>query len=135
MDLFSQAEHDEDAQSILLCPDAGFVARVEQSIDRLLPGMQRREIIETALRVRGARAAAAATTEGCAMFEGAEPLVAEMAEIEPAPLADEPAAEEAAAEAEEAARAGHERSSGSDHGRGARATTPRQWSSTSRKLC
>ncbi len=54
MDLFSQAEHDEDAQSILLCPDAGFIARVEQSIDRLLPGMQRREIIETALRARGA---------------------------------------------------------------------------------
>jgi histidinol dehydrogenase len=54
MDLFSQAEHDEDAQSILLCPDAAFVARVEQSIDRLLPDMQRREIIETALRVRGA---------------------------------------------------------------------------------
>jgi len=54
MDLFSQAEHDEDAQSILLCPDAGFLARVEQSIDRLLPQMQRREIIGTALRVRGA---------------------------------------------------------------------------------
>mgnify|MGYP001825945722 CR=1 FL=1 len=54
MDLFSQAEHDEDAQSILLCPDAAFVERVEQSIDRLLPGMQRREIIETALRARGA---------------------------------------------------------------------------------
>lgn len=54
MDLFSQAEHDEDAQSILLCPDAGFLAKVEQSIDRLLPGMQRREIIETALRARGA---------------------------------------------------------------------------------
>jgi histidinol dehydrogenase len=54
MDLFSQAEHDEDAQSILLCQDAAFVARVEQSIDRLLPDMQRREIIETALRVRGA---------------------------------------------------------------------------------
>jgi len=54
MDLFSQAEHDEDAQSILLCPDAGFVDRVEQSIDRLLPKMQRREIIETALRARGA---------------------------------------------------------------------------------
>jgi len=54
MDLFSQAEHDEDAQSILLCPDAGFLARVEESIDRLLPGMQRREIIETALRTRGA---------------------------------------------------------------------------------
>ena len=54
MDLFSQAEHDEDAQSILLCPDAAFVARVEQSIDRLLPTMSRREIIETALRTRGA---------------------------------------------------------------------------------
>ena len=54
MDLFSQAEHDEDAQSILLCPDADFVARVEQSIDRLLPDMARREIIETALRTRGA---------------------------------------------------------------------------------
>jgi histidinol dehydrogenase len=54
MDLFSQAEHDEDAQSILLCPDAAFVARVEQSIDRLLPDMQRHEIIETALRTRGA---------------------------------------------------------------------------------
>ena len=54
MDLFSQAEHDEDAQSILLCPDADFLSRVEQSIDRLLPGMQRREIIETALRARGA---------------------------------------------------------------------------------
>lgn len=54
MDLFSQAEHDEDAQSILLCPDADFVRRVERSIDRLLPDMARREIIETALRTRGA---------------------------------------------------------------------------------
>lgn len=54
MDLFSQAEHDEDAQSILLCPDADFLAKVEASIDRLLPDMQRREIIETALRARGA---------------------------------------------------------------------------------
>jgi histidinol dehydrogenase len=54
MDLFSQAEHDEDAQSILLCPDADFIARVEQSIDRLLPTMNRQEIISTALRTRGA---------------------------------------------------------------------------------
>ena len=54
MDLFSQAEHDEDAQAILLAPDADFVARVEASIDRLLPGMERREIIATALRARGA---------------------------------------------------------------------------------
>ena len=54
MDLFSQAEHDEDAQSILLCPDADFLAQVEASIDKLLPTMNRKEIIETALRVRGA---------------------------------------------------------------------------------
>jgi histidinol dehydrogenase len=54
MDLFSQAEHDEDAQSILLSPDAAFVVQVEQSIDRLLPTMSRREIIATALRARGA---------------------------------------------------------------------------------
>jgi len=54
MDLFSQAEHDEDAQSILLCPDADFLAQVDASIDKLLPTMNRKEIIETALRVRGA---------------------------------------------------------------------------------
>jgi histidinol dehydrogenase len=54
MDLFSQAEHDEDAQSILLCPDAAFVAQVEASIDKLLPTMERAEIIATALRARGA---------------------------------------------------------------------------------
>ena len=54
MDLFSQAEHDEDAQSILLCPDADFLAQVEASIDKLLPTMNRHEIIATALRARGA---------------------------------------------------------------------------------
>lgn len=54
MDLFSQAEHDEDAQSILVSPDAAFIGQVSASIDRLLPTMERREIIETALRVRGA---------------------------------------------------------------------------------
>ncbi len=54
MDLFSQAEHDEDAQSILLCPDADFIAQVESSIDRLLDGMERAEIIRTALHTRGA---------------------------------------------------------------------------------
>ena len=54
MDLFSQAEHDEDAQAILLSPDAGFLDEVEASIDRLLEGMPRREIIATALKDRGA---------------------------------------------------------------------------------
>ncbi len=54
MDLFSQAEHDEDAQSILLCPDADFIQQVQNAIERLLPEMERREIIATALRERGA---------------------------------------------------------------------------------
>jgi len=54
MDLFSQAEHDEDAQSILLCPDADFITQVEASIARLLPTMDRQDIIKTALKDRGA---------------------------------------------------------------------------------
>ncbi len=54
MDLFSQAEHDEDAQSILLCPDADFVQQVEASIDKLLPTMERKDIIAAALADRGA---------------------------------------------------------------------------------
>ncbi|MEE9357606.1 histidinol dehydrogenase [Candidatus Vondammii sp. HM_W22] len=54
MDLFSQAEHDEDAQSILLCPDKVFVAQVKANIDRLLPTMEREPIIATALKDRGA---------------------------------------------------------------------------------
>jgi histidinol dehydrogenase len=54
MDLFSQAEHDEDAQAILLCPDGDFLDRVSASMDRLLPTMERQQIIATALRERGA---------------------------------------------------------------------------------
>ena len=54
MDLFSQAEHDEDAQSILITTDADFANRVAASIDRLLPTMERADIIETSLRNRGA---------------------------------------------------------------------------------
>ena len=54
MDLFSQAEHDELAQAILLCPDAAYLARVEASIHRLLPEMPRRDVIRTSLGERGA---------------------------------------------------------------------------------
>ena len=54
MDLFSQAEHDEDAQAILLCPDKGFISQVEESINKLLPSMIREEIIRTSLKNRGA---------------------------------------------------------------------------------
>ncbi len=54
MDLFSQAEHDEDAQSILICNHADYLEKVKESIDRLLPTMERKEIIATALKDRGA---------------------------------------------------------------------------------
>ena len=54
MDLFSQAEHDELAQSILLCPDAAYIAAVEASINRQLPLMPRHEVIRTSLTNRGA---------------------------------------------------------------------------------
>jgi histidinol dehydrogenase len=54
VDLFSQAEHDEDAQSILVTPDAAFAERVYESMNRLLPTMPRAQIIRTALEERGA---------------------------------------------------------------------------------
>lgn len=54
MDLFSQAEHDEDAQAILVSPDAEFLDKVAASIAKLLPTMERAEIIETSINGRGA---------------------------------------------------------------------------------
>lgn len=54
MDLFSQAEHDELAQAILLCPDAAYIDRVAKAIDRLLPTMPRHEVIRASLENRGA---------------------------------------------------------------------------------
>lgn len=53
MDLFSQAEHDEDAQSILVSPDAEFLLKVKKSMEQLLPGMERKEIIKASLEKRG----------------------------------------------------------------------------------
>jgi histidinol dehydrogenase len=54
MDLFSQAEHDEDAQSILIAWDAGYLDAVQQSMEKLLPEMERRDIIAQSLANRGA---------------------------------------------------------------------------------
>ena len=53
MDLFSQAEHDEDAQSILVCPDADYVTQVSNSIDKLLGNMEREAILNKSLSKRG----------------------------------------------------------------------------------
>jgi histidinol dehydrogenase len=52
MDLFSQAEHDEEAQSILVCPDENFIEQVKESIERLLEEMPRKDIIKTSLENR-----------------------------------------------------------------------------------
>ena len=54
MDLFSQAEHDEDAQSILVSPDAAFLKAVEASLEKLLPTLERSSIAEQSLKARGA---------------------------------------------------------------------------------
>jgi len=78
MDLFSQAEHDELAQAILLCPDAGYIARVEDSIARLLPTMPRKAVIETSLRDRGALVKVRDMAEACAI---ANSIAAEHLEI------------------------------------------------------
>ncbi|MDQ5888949.1 MAG: histidinol dehydrogenase [Pseudomonadota bacterium] len=65
MDLFSQAEHDEIAQSILLCPDQAFIDQVQASIDKLLPQMPRREIIAASLANRGALIKVGSMDEAC----------------------------------------------------------------------
>ena len=67
MDLFSQAEHDELAQAILLSPDAKFIEAVAQGADRLLEQMPRRDIIQTALENRGALIHVADLDEACAI--------------------------------------------------------------------
>jgi len=67
MDLFSQAEHDEMAQSILLCPDAAYLDRVAAAIDRLLPTMPRQAVIRASLAARGALIAVRDLDEACAI--------------------------------------------------------------------
>ena len=65
MDLFSQAEHDELAQSILLCPDAAYIDAVQEAIDRVLPTMPRAEIIARSLNGRGALIHTRSMQEAC----------------------------------------------------------------------
>jgi len=67
MDLFSQAEHDEAAQAILLSPDAVFIARVAASIDKLLAGMPRKAVIAASLARRGALILTRDLEEACAI--------------------------------------------------------------------
>ena len=83
MDLFSQAEHDELAQSILLCPDAAYIDEVQAAIDRLLPEMPRAEIIARSLNGRGALIQTASMEEACAISNRIAPEHLEVSSREP----------------------------------------------------
>ncbi len=83
MDLFSQAEHDEDAQSILVSPDAAFLDRVADGIARLLPTMERAEIIRTSLEGRGALIQVADQAQACAVANRIAPEHLELSVADP----------------------------------------------------
>ena len=83
MDLFSQAEHDEDAQAILLCPDEIYIDRVTESIERLLPTMEREPIIATALAERGALISCRDLAEACEVANIIAPEHLELSVAEP----------------------------------------------------
>ena len=83
MDLFSQAEHDELAQSILLCPDAAYLDAVQREIDRLLPQMSRAEIIAKSLTGRGALIHTRSMEEACAISNRIAPEHLEVSSREP----------------------------------------------------
>ncbi len=83
MDLFSQAEHDELAQAIALCPDVGYLDQVAASIDRLLAQMPRRAVIEAALSGRGALIATRDMEETCALVDRIAPEHLELSLADP----------------------------------------------------
>jgi len=83
MDLFSQAEHDELAQSILLCPDAAYIDKVQAEIDRLLPEMPRAEIIAKSLNGRGALIQTRSMQEACEISNRIAPEHLEIASRDP----------------------------------------------------
>ncbi len=83
MDLFSQAEHDELAQSILLCPDADYIARVRESIERLLPTMPRAAVIRASLEGRGALIQTRSMDEACEISNRIAPEHLEVSSRDP----------------------------------------------------
>ena len=83
MDLFSQAEHDELAQSILLCPDAAYIAQVQAAIDRLLPAMPRQAVIRASLEGRGALILTRSMEEACAISNRIAPEHLEVCSADP----------------------------------------------------
>ncbi|QTW19621.1 histidinol dehydrogenase [Comamonas kerstersii] len=83
MDLFSQAEHDELAQSILLSPDAAYLDAVQREIDRLLPEMPRKDIIAKSLNGRGALILTRSMEEACAISNRIAPEHLEVSSNDP----------------------------------------------------
>ena len=83
MDLFSQAEHDELAQSILLCPDEAYIAQVRASIERLLPTMPRAAVIRASLEGRGALIVTRSMEEACEISNRIAPEHLEVSSAEP----------------------------------------------------
>ena len=83
MDLFSQAEHDELAQSILLCPDKSYIDAVQESINRLLPAMPRAEIIAKSLNGRGALIHTRSMEEACEISNRIAPEHLEVSSRDP----------------------------------------------------
>ncbi len=83
MDLFSQAEHDELAQSVLLCPDVAYIEAVQHEIDRLLPQMPRAEIIAKSLTGRGALIHTRSMEEACAISNRIAPEHLEISSRDP----------------------------------------------------
>ena len=88
MDLFSQAEHDEDAQAILLSDDADFLDAVAQSIDKLLPEMERAEIIKASLSARGALIKVASLEEAAQVSNTIAPEHLELSVEDPVALCE-----------------------------------------------
>jgi histidinol dehydrogenase len=88
MDLFSQAEHDEMAQAILLCPDADFIARVREAIARLLPQMPRHDVIATSLADRGALVRVRDMEQACELANDIAPEHLEISARDPQRWAD-----------------------------------------------
>ncbi len=83
MDLFSQAEHDEMAQSILLCPDAAYIAQVKSAIDRLLAAMPRHAVIRASLEGRGALIKTRSMEEACEISNRIAPEHLEVSSRDP----------------------------------------------------
>jgi histidinol dehydrogenase len=89
MDLFSQAEHDEQAQSILLCPDAAFIEQVQASINQLLPEMPRAKVIEASLTNRALLIQVKDMSEACEIANAIAAEHLEICAIDPRKWADQ----------------------------------------------